>query len=145
MRLDQRYFSQRAYSKISELRDQIRDPGNYDRASNLIQGLGIYISTWGLHRLIGDAKKFGRPDNVEDTNYKAIVYTQFLDALQDLSQADFDITDPNSLIGSPDGKSGLQSREYIALNHLAMRLAREWSFWAPTILETPQTNTNNQN
>jgi hypothetical protein len=137
MKLDPRYFSQQAYSEIVDLKDKL-DPSDYDKAASLVQGLVAYISTWGLHRLSGDAKKFGRGDNVEDTSYKAIVYLQFLEALQTFSQIHFTPNDPGSLIGGSDHTGNLKPRDYLALDRLAIRLAREWSFWAPAVLEAPQ-------
>ncbi len=137
MKLDPRYFSQQAYNEIIEIKGRL-SAGDYDKAASLIQGLVAYISTWGLHRLSGDAKKFGRSDYVEETNYKAIIYTQFLGALRKLSQIRFNPRDPNSLIGGADSTTTLKTRDYLALDRLAIRLAREWSFWAPAVLEAPQ-------
>lgn len=135
MRLDPRLFSQKSYASILALKSRL-DRDDLDKASSLIQGLVTYISTWGLHRLSGDRIKFGRPDNVEDTNYKSIVYGAFLDALRDFSEINFNCRDPESLIGGQQD-NGLQIREYLSLNKLAIRLAREWSFWSPSVLETP--------
>lgn len=133
MKLDSRQFSQDAYRAIIALRDDVSDPyhlteNHYRKASGLIQGLPAYISTWGLHRLSGDAKKFLNPRTTEDTQYKGKVYRKFLVCLKDLSKQDFDPEDEGSLVNlSP-------LRDYTALNHLAIRLGREWSFWAPSVL-----------
>lgn len=97
------------------------------KSSGLVQGLPAYISTWGLHRLSGDAKKFlgGRS---EDTQYKGKVYEVFLMRLKAFSHHDtFQPDDERSLLHLP-------LRDYTALNHLAMQLAKEWSFWASAVL-----------
>lgn len=97
------------------------------KSSGLVQGLPAYISTWGLHRLSGDAKKFlgGRS---EDTQYKGKVYETFLIRLKEFSHYEiFQPDDEGSLLHLP-------LRDYTALNHLAMQLAKEWSFWAAGVL-----------
>jgi len=137
MKLDPRYFSQQAYGEMIELKERLK-VNDYDKAGSLIQGLVAYISTWGLHRLSGDAKKFGRSDNIEDTSYKSIVYTQFLQALKKFSQIPFDPGNPGSLIGGSGHAAALKPLDYLALDRLAIRLAREWSFWAPAVLEVPK-------
>jgi hypothetical protein len=96
------------------------------KASGLVQGLPAYISIWGLHRLSGDATKFLR-GTAEDTKYKGKVYREFLFRLQAFSHHDFQPDDEGSLVNLP-------LREYTALNHLAIQLAKEWSFWAASIL-----------
>ena len=96
------------------------------KSSGLVQGIPTYISTWGLHRLSGDATKFLN-GTAEDTKYKGKVYRQFLSRLKTFSQHDFDPVEEASLIN-------LHLREYTALNHLAIQLAKEWSFWSAAIL-----------
>ena len=91
-----------------------------------MQGLVAYISTWGLHRLSGDMKKF-LAGTAEDTRYKGKVYQKFLQKLKIFSGEDFDVDNEGSLIHLP-------LRKYTALNHLAIQLAKEWSFWAPAVL-----------
>ena len=70
-KLDSRTFSKEAYEALKKLQDKIK-PENKEnsdsknkkaddelkKASALVQGLTAYISTWGLHRLSGDAQKF---------------------------------------------------------------------------------------
>ncbi len=125
MKLDTRQFSQAAHSALVELKQELSEP-YHKKASGLIQGLTTYISTWGLHRLSGDMKKF-LAGTAEDTTYKGVVYQTFLQKLKDFSGEDFDINDEGSLIHLP-------LRQYTALNHLAIQLAKEWSFWAPAVL-----------
>lgn len=125
MKLDSRYFSQQAHEALTSLRDSLRDDER-KKASSLVQGLSAYIATWGLHRLAGDRKKFSGK-RAEDTTYKGKVYGAFLDSLSNLSPESFDPADEATLLG-------LQLRKYTALNHLAMRLAKEWSFWAVAVL-----------
>ncbi|NER08123.1 MAG: hypothetical protein F6K17_39065 [Okeania sp. SIO3C4] len=96
------------------------------KASALVQGLTAYISTWGLHRLSGDAEKFLQRES-EDTKYKGRVYLKFLESLKSFSKMDFDVDDEGSLIHLP-------LRQYTALNRLAIKLAKEWAFWAPSVL-----------
>lgn len=134
MKLDSRQFSKEAYQGLIALRDG--DPASrrnhqleqrhYKKASGLVQGLPAYISTWGLHRLSGDATKFLKK-TAEDTKYKGKVYREFLFRLQTFSQHPFQPDDEGSLINLP-------LREYTALNHLAIQLAKEWSFWSASIL-----------
>lgn len=62
-KLDSRQFSQEAYKALISLRDNTSDKykleeRHYKKASGLVQGLSTYISTWGLHRLSGDATNF---------------------------------------------------------------------------------------
>lgn len=125
MKLDPRKFSQEAYSALVELRDGL-DANDCGKASALVQGLVAYISTWGLHRLSGDAAKFsGREE--KGTGYKGKVYKAFLVRLQVFSQQPFDPNDQGALLN-------MNLTSYTALNRLAVRLAREWSFWSPAIL-----------
>jgi|GEM_PF-589336 len=135
MKLDSRKFSQVAYSALIALKEELRvkqptekDPEDkyYKKASGLVQGLPAYISMWGLHRLSGDMKKF-EAGKAEDTKYKGKVYRQFLDNLKYFSKEDFDINQESSLIN-------MDLRRYTALNHLAIQLAKEWSFWAGAVL-----------
>ena len=133
--LDPRQFSQEAYAAVLALRDGDKELSrhiqlnkkHHSKAAGLIQGLSTYIATWGLHHLSGDAIKFLK-GTAEDTTYKGIVYQEFLYRLKDLSQHDFDPTDAGTLIHLP-------LPQYTVLNHLAIRLAEEWSFWAPAVLE----------
>jgi hypothetical protein len=137
MKLDSRQFSKEAYEGLIALRDgdlsTKRDcklqPKHHKKASGLVQGLPAYIATWGLHRLVGDAKKF-LGGTAEDTKYKGKVYLEFLYRLQESSQVEFQPDQEGSLIE-------LNLREYTALNHLAMKLAKEWSFWSSSILGEP--------
>lgn len=125
MKLDPRKFSQEAYTALTKLKSEL-DSSDHKKASSLVQGLTAYISTWGLHRLGGDAKKFSGQRG-ENTKYKGKVYATFLASLQDFSKQDFDPEDEATLIQMP-------LRKYTALNHLAMQLAKEWSFWAAAVL-----------
>lgn len=124
-KLDSRQFTKKAYMTLKEIESKLHKD-YHKKASGLIQGLVAYISTWGLHRLSGDAVKFSNGKG-EDTKYKGKVYFDFLQALKDFSQQQFDVRDPSTLINMP-------LSEYTALNRLAIELAREWSFWAPAIL-----------
>lgn len=125
MNLDPRKFSQEAHTAMTELKDNLEEK-HYKKASGLVQGLSTYISTWGLHRLSGDMKKF-EAGTAEDTRYKGKVYRQFLQKLQNFSGADFDVDREGTLIH-------MSLRNYTALNRLAIQLAKEWSFWAPAVL-----------
>jgi hypothetical protein len=125
LKLDSRRFSQEAYAALTELKTEL-DSSYHEKASGLIQGLTAYISTWGLHRLSGDAAKFLQGKG-EDTKYKGKVYRKFLEKLSAFNAKKINIEEPGSLIKMP-------LREYTALNHLAIELAREWSFWASAIL-----------
>ena len=135
MKLDSRQFSKEAYQGLIALRDG--DPTNdrnhtleqkhFKKASSLVQGLPAYISTWGLHRLSGDATKFLKGTK-EDTKYKGKVYREFLFRLKEFSQHNFQPEQEGSLIDD------VSLRDYTALNHLAIKLAKEWSFWAASIL-----------
>ncbi|AMW30295.1 MULTISPECIES: hypothetical protein [Arthrospira] len=125
MFLDRRIFSQEAHQALTEIQGKL-SPAYHSKASGLIQGLSAYISTWGLHRLAGDAEKF-LLGTAEDTTYKGEVYRHFLVRLRAFSDIDFDPTDEGSLIHLPLAK-------YTALNRLGMQLAKEWSFWAAAVL-----------
>ncbi len=139
MKLDSRCFSQEAYRGLIALKDG--DATNerncrveqdfHKKASGLIQGLSTYISTWGLHRLSGDATKFLKSNTPEKTAYKGKVYREFLFRLKDFSGQDFDPEDGGTLVNMP-------LREYTSLNHLAIQLAKEWSFWSAAILGEPE-------
>ncbi|MEH2104388.1 hypothetical protein [Nostoc sp.] len=129
MKLDSRKFSQEAYAALTAIEKDL-DKKYHKKASSLIQGLTPYISTWGLHRLSGDAKKFLN-GKAEDTKYKGKVYKKFLSSLKSFSGQNFNVDDEGSLINMP-------LKEYTALNRLAIELAREWSFWASAILGEPE-------
>ena len=125
LKLDTRNFSYSAYTGLEAVK-KIVDSKNHKKASAVVQGLSSYISTWGLHRLAGDGIKYSQAKS-EDTRYKGQVYQEFLKKLKDLSKVAFDHTDPKTLIG-------MDLTTYAGLNRLAIELAREWSFWAATIL-----------
>lgn len=125
MKLDPRKFSQEAHGALVKLYAQLKEEDR-GKASALVQGLVAYISTWGLHRLSGDAVKFsGREE--KGTAYKGKVYQVFLIRLQAFSEQTFDPNDQGALIN-------MNLTNYTALNRLAIQLAREWSFWAPAVL-----------
>ena len=100
-KLDSRTFSKEAYEALNEM---IKQPSENEenkyyleedyrkKASALVQGLTAYISTWGLHRLSGDAIKFQQRES-EDTKYKGKVYLKFLESLKSFSNMDFDSDD----------------------------------------------------
>ncbi|WOD37197.1 type III-B CRISPR module-associated protein Cmr5 [Nodosilinea sp. E11] len=134
MKLDPRQFSQEAYGALESLSQQLNKK-YHKKASALVQGLPAYISTWGLHRLSGDAKSFSGK-NSEDTKYKGTVYYHFLESLQKFSGADFQPRDEKSLIFNTE----MPLRDYLALNHLALRFAKEWSFWAASLLGEAENN-----
>ncbi len=125
LRLDTREFSKEAHQALVELKQNLSSD-YYQKASGLVQGLSGYISTWGLHRMSGDMKKF-LAGTAEDTTYKGKVYKKFLERLKDYSGYDFDVDDEGSLIY-------LDLRSYTTLNRLAIQLAKEWSFWAVAVL-----------
>lgn len=85
MKLDSRHFSKKAYTALTSLAGDL-DSNYHKKASGLVQGLTTYISTWGLHRLSGDAKKFEK-GKAEDTKYKGKVYKDFLIALKEFEGA----------------------------------------------------------
>ncbi len=124
LKLDTRNFSNSAYTGLEKVKKAV-NAKNHEKASAVVQGLPSYISTWGLHRLAGDGIKYTQAK--EDTQYKGQVYQEFLRTLQDLSKVAFDYTNPQTLIR-------MDLTIYTGLNRLAIELAREWSFWAPTIL-----------
>ena len=126
MRLDSREFSKEAHIALIDLRDNYLSSAYYKKASGLVQGLSTYISTWGLHRLSGDMKKF-LAGKAEDTTDKGQVYRKILQRLSIYSGQNFDIEDEGSLIHLP-------LRTYTSLNRLAIQLAKEWSFWAVAVL-----------
>lgn len=129
MKLDSRKFSQEAHAALTAIENEL-DNKYHKKASSLIQGLTAYISTWGLHRLSGDAKKFLN-GKAEDTKYKGKVYKNFLSSLKSFSGHNFNVDDEGTLINMP-------LKEYTALNRLAIELAREWSFWASAVLGEPE-------
>lgn len=132
MKLDSRYFSKKAHQGLNELRDILKEnlgDNYYSKASNLVRGLTAYISTWGLHRLSGDAKKF-LSGTASDTKYKGYVYQKFLENLKSFSGSDFDVEDESTLINLP-------LKSYTGLNRLAIELAKEWSFWSVAVLGEP--------
>lgn len=163
MSIDRREFSQQAYAALYELKTNLaqlakavlikdlekrsgptRQPTateiaekakSYgEKSSSLVQGLSVYISTWGLHRLTGDAKKFSL-GTASDTQYKGAVYGLFLQKLKDLSEEDFVLWSESTDISDEQSLVTMDFRKYTALNRLAMQVAKEWSFWAPSILD----------
>lgn len=135
MTLDSRKFSQETYKALIALKEGDRDSKRdtkleqeyCKKATGIIQALPTYISMWGLHRLTGDMKKF-LAGTAEKTTYKGKVYKEFLYRLKELSGIEFNPENEESLINLEP------LRKYTALNHLAIKLAKEWSFWAPSIL-----------
>lgn len=125
IKLDTRDFSRAAYTGLTQIAKKV-DSKNHKKASSVVQGLPAYISTWGLHRLAGDGVKYAQSKS-DETKYKGQVYQEFLLTLQNLSHVTFAPNEPSTLI---DMKLGI----YTGLNRLAIELAREWSFWAVTIL-----------
>ena len=124
LKLDTRDFSRAAYTGLKQVKEKVNSK-NHEKASSVVQGLPAYISTWGLHRLAGDGVKYAK--SFDETKYKGQVYQEFLKTLQNLSQVAFAPNDPGTLID-------MELRTYTGLNRLAIELAREWSFWAVTIL-----------
>lgn len=127
--------------QLTDQEIQERAKSYCEKSSGLVQGLCTYISTWGLHRLSGDAKKFSL-GMASDTQYKGRVYGLFLEHLKTFSQEDFvlwsdskDSSDERSLVNLP-------LRRYTALNRLAIQLAKEWSFWATPVLGEAKENEN---
>lgn len=125
LKLDTRDFSRAAYTGLKQIEEKV-NPKNHKKASSVVQGLPAYISTWGLHRLAGDGVKYAESRS-DETKYKGQVYQEFLLTLQNLSQVAFAPNEPSTLIN-------MELRTYTGLNRLAIELAREWSFWAVTIL-----------
>lgn len=125
LKLDTRDFSSAAYRGLEEVKKQVKAV-DYKKASSVVQNLPSYISTWGLHRLAGDGVKYAESKSNE-TKYKGQTIQEFLKTLQKLSQIPFAFNDPSTLIN-------MDLKSYTGLNRLAIELAREWSFWAVTIL-----------
>jgi hypothetical protein len=128
MKLDTRNFSAAAYKGLESVKRKVISIDNQKKASGAVQSLPSYISTWGLHRLAGDGVKYSQPDKSEDTRYKGIVYQEFLQTLQIMTEVVFDYNKPSTLINMEN------LQEYTGLNRLAIELAKEWSFWAVPIL-----------
>lgn len=129
MKLDTRQFSLEAHEGLTRVKEKLTQEVGAEycgNASNLVRGLTAYISTWGLHRLSGDMKKFLKGTG-SDTKYKGIVYQIFLTRLQTFSNGNFNPDDESTLIELP-------LREYTTLNRLSIQLAKEWSFWAVAVL-----------
>lgn len=122
LKLDTRDFSHSAYKGLQEVK-AIVESKNHGKASSVVQGLPSYLSTWGLHRLAGDGKKY----DSRETKYKGQVYQHFLKKLQELSQVAFAFDDTSTLFE-------MEIHDYTGLNRLAIELAQEWSFWAEPIL-----------
>jgi len=125
LKLDTRNFSKSAYEGLQRIQGTVAQQ-NHKKATAIVQGIPSYISTWGLHRLSGDGIKYMQSRS-DETKYKGQVYAEFLRTLQGLSQVAFNYQDPQTLIR-------MDLTIYAGLNRLAIELAREWSFWAPTIL-----------
>jgi hypothetical protein len=125
LKLDVRDFSRSAYRGLVSIKDTV-DSRYHKKSSSLVQGIPSYISTWGLHRLAGDGIKFSEARS-EDTLYKGAVYQGFLRTLDELTDVVFIYNEPQTLLG-------MELQEYTGLNRLAIELAKEWSFWATTIL-----------
>ncbi len=47
-KLDTRDFSRHAYNGLNEVKSKVRLL-DHKKASGIVQGLSVYISTWGLH------------------------------------------------------------------------------------------------
>jgi hypothetical protein len=125
LKLDTRNFSKSAYEGLQRIQETVAQQ-NHKKATAIVQGIPSYISTWGLHRLSGDGIKYMQSRS-DETKYKGQVYQEFLRTLQGLSRVAFNYQDPETLIR-------MDLTIYAGLNRLAIELAREWSFWAPTIL-----------
>jgi hypothetical protein len=125
LKIDTRDFSVSAYAGLEKAKNTV-DSEYHMKASGIVQSLPSYISTWGLHWLAGDGVKYMKSKSNE-TKYKGQVYQEFLRKLQSVSQVAFTYSDPKTLMG-------LDIKTYSGLNRLAIELAREWSFWAATIL-----------
>ncbi len=125
LKLDVRYFSKYAYSGLKTVKKNVKAE-NHKKASAIVQGLPAYVATWGLNRLAGDGVKYSTSKS-SDTQYKGKVYQQFLQNLQGLSKVAFDPGNPETLLN-------MDLPIYTGLNRLAIELAREWAFWAATIL-----------
>jgi hypothetical protein len=125
LKLDPRDFSKSAYNGLEKAAETINSQ-YHKKASSIVQSLPAYISSWGLSRLAGDAKKYSEAKS-DETKYKGQVYLVFLETLQGLTKVAFAPKEPATLINMP-------LSTYAGLNRLAIELAREWSFWAVTIL-----------
>lgn len=125
LKLDTRDFSRSAYEGLERVK-KVVDSKNHKKASAVVQSLSSYISAWGLHRLSGDGVKYSEARS-DETKYKGQVYQEFLKTLKGLTGIDFDSTEPRTLMN-------MNLKNYTGLNRLAIVLAREWSFWAATIL-----------
>jgi len=125
LKLDPRDFSKSAYNGLQKVAEVV-DKDDRGKASSAVQSLPAYISSWGLSRLAGDAKKYSEAKS-EKTKYKGQVYLAFLNTLQGLTKVAFAPKEPATLIN-------MHLSTYAGLNRLAIELAREWSFWAVTIL-----------
>ncbi len=125
LKLDTRAFSLFAYEGLEKIQKEVKSE-NHKKASSVVQGLPAYISTWGLHRLAGDGVKYATSKS-EETKYKGQVYQEFLKTLQKLSHVAFAPNEPSTLIK-------MELHSYAGLNRLAIELAREYSFWAVTLL-----------
>jgi len=145
IKLDSRTFSKKAYTVLHEMITNKNDDyflaeKYHKKASGLVRSLPSYISTWGLHRLSGDASNFlakTTKDTKDDTKYKGKVYRKFLQNLKSFEVVDFEIENERSLLA-------LSLREYTGLNRLAIKLAKEWSFWSGAILGEPDEDNNNE-
>jgi CRISPR/Cas system CMR-associated protein Cmr5 small subunit len=127
LKLDTRDFSSHAYRGLEEVKKQVKAV-DYKKASSVVQNLPSYISTWGLHRLAGDGVKYSESKSNE-TKYKGQTIQEFLKTLQNLSKVPFVYNDPSTIMNT-----NMDLKTYTGLNRLAIELAREWSFWAVTIL-----------
>ncbi len=124
-KLDPRDFSKKSYQALLDLKKKVHQD-DLGKASSAVQSLPSYISTWGLHRLCGDAVKYTKHGSKE-TEYKGKVYEKFLLTLKEVSEEKFKPMEPETLIEMP-------LRQYTGLNHLGIQLAQEWSFWAVPVL-----------
>jgi hypothetical protein len=125
LKIDTRSFSVSAYAGLEKVKSKVSQQ-NHKKASGIVQSLPSYISTWGLHRLAGDGVKYSHAKS-DETKYKGQIYQEFLQKLQSMSEITFTYSDPKTLMS-------LDVTDYAGLNRLAIELAREWSFWAATIL-----------
>ena len=128
LKLDTRDFSRSAYQGLEAVKKAV-NATNHKKASGIVQSLPSYISTWGLHRLAGDGKKYSESKS-EDTRYKGQVYQEFLRTLQKVTGIAFDPVDPRTFMEP----SLMDIKVYTGLNRLAIESAKEWSFWATPIL-----------
>lgn len=125
LKLDPRDFTRSAYKGLEDVKKIVK-PEYHKKASSIVQSLPSYISAWGLSRLAGDGKKYSEAKS-DETKYKGQVYQEFLKTLKGLTNIVFSFDDPTTLIN-------MSLSTYTGLNRLAIELAREWSFWATTIL-----------